>query len=119
MGETGRSGYESGFEHLDQLASLSKKSVMLRHMEDKHEHEDFSEGKWGMLITRYKRSAFERQIDEAVTIERESKNSEILNSKSEWNQSQLPRLVTRIGNKKTERNALEKELEEEKKLRMK
>ena len=69
-----------------------------------------------MFVTRFKRSAFERQIDEAVTIERESKESEILNSKSEWNQCQLPRLVTRIGNKEEELKILEKEMEEDKKL---
>ena len=48
-----------------------------------------------MFVTRFKRSAFERQIDEAVTIERESKESEILNSKSEWNSAQgMPQSIT-------------------------
>ena len=116
IGETGRSAYERGFEHLDQLASLSSKSVMLRHMVDKHGEKEFSEITWGMFIRDYKRSAFERQIDEAVTIERESKATEILNSKSEWNQSQLPRLVTRIGSREEERKELERELEEERKI---
>ena len=116
VGESGRSAYERGYEHLDQLASLNKKSHMLRHMVDKHEGEDFSKVHWGMFITRFKRSAFERQIDEAVTIDRESKESEILNSKAEWNQCQLPRLVTRIGNKEEELKNLEKEMEDEKKV---
>ena len=71
VGETGRSAYERGYEHLDQLASLNKKSHMLRHMLDQHSESDFSEVRWGMFILRYKRTAFDRQIDEAVAIDRE------------------------------------------------
>ena len=53
VGETSRSGYERGFEHLDMLATLSSSSVMLRHMLLKHEKRDMSEIKWGMRITSY------------------------------------------------------------------
>ena len=69
IGETSRSAYERGFEHLDQLASLSKKSIMLKHMLFKHEGSEFSEIKWGMFVLKYQRSAFERQISEAVKID--------------------------------------------------
>ena len=48
IGESSRSAFEHGFEHLDKLASLNSKSLMLRHMLDKHELEDFSEVRWGM-----------------------------------------------------------------------
>ena len=116
VGESGRSAYERGFEHLDQLASLSKRSIMLRHMIFKHEGEEFQNIKWGMFVVKFQRSSFERQINEAVTIDRESKTTEILNSKSEWNQSQLPRLVTRIGNPNEELKRLENEIAEEKKV---
>ena len=44
------------------------------------------------------------------------RKSEILNSKSEWNQCSLPRLVTRMGDTENEIKNLEKELEEEKKV---
>ena len=115
VGESGRSGYERGFEHLDQLANLNSKSHMLRHMLDRHMGKDFSEIKWGMFITKFKRSAFERQIDEAVTIETEARRNDILNSKSEWNQCSLPILVTRIGDREAEIRAFEKEMEEDKK----
>ena len=37
IGETSRSGYERGFEHLNNLATLSSKSVLLRHMVSEHE----------------------------------------------------------------------------------
>ena len=115
IGESGRSTYERGYEHLDQLASLSNKSHMLKHMIFKHEDQDFSQIKWGMFILAYKKNAFERQIEEAVLIDREAKKSEILNSKSEWNQCSLPRLVTRMGDQETELKELEKELLEDKK----
>ena len=62
---------------------------MLKHMLDKHEEEDMKDVKWGMFILEYKRLAFERQISEAVKIQEESSNRNILNSKAEWNQSSL------------------------------
>ena len=68
-----------------------------------------------MSITSYKRTAFERQLEEAVTIERVSRNnSNILNSKSEWAHSGLPRPVTRYGKLEDEVKEYEKELNEEK-----
>ena len=68
-----------------------------------------------MFILKYKRSAFERQIVQAVTIDRESKTSEIVNSKAEWNQCSVPRLVMRIGNKEEDIREFEREMMEEKK----
>ena len=50
---------------------------MLNHMLFKHEDEDFSEVEWGMFIVAHNKSAFERQIEEAVMIEWVSKNTEI------------------------------------------
>ena len=115
LGETSRSGYERGFEHLDMLATLSSKSVMLRHLLLKHEERDMSEVKWGMRITSYNRTAFERQLEEAVNIERTSKsNINILNSRSEWASCALPRLVTRQGKLEDEIRSFENELREEK-----
>ena len=115
IGETSRSGYERGFEHLNNLTTLSSKSVMLKHMLSRHEGADMSQVKWGMFITSYKRTAFERQLEEAVTIERVSRsNSNILNSRSEWAHSALPRLVTRYGKLEDEMKEYERELKEEK-----
>ena len=99
IGETSRSAYERGFEHLDKLASLSTQSMMLRHMVDQHEGEDMGKVKWDMEIKEFKKSAFERQIKEGVLIQRESEKHNILNSKSEWNQSTIPRLATRVKTK--------------------
>ena len=67
-----------------------------------------------MFIREFKRSAFERQIDKAVSITREAKKQELLNSKAEYNQQSLPRLITRIGDKEKEIKEWEKEKKEEK-----
>ena len=99
LGESSRSGYERGFEHLANLATLKSNSHMLRHMIEKHSGKDFSQIKWGMFILEHTRSAFERQIKEAVIIQQKSKGHEILNSRIEWGINSLPRLITRMGEK--------------------
>ena len=114
VGESSRSAYERGWEHLDKVASLSSGSHMLRHMVMEHKGEDMDKVKWGMFITKYLRTAFERQIEEAVEIEKESESEMILNSKSEYGNSTIPRLVTRNGNKEIEMRELEKEMKVEK-----
>ena len=87
---------------------------MLRHVVDKHENENVEKVQWGMRIIKYMKSAFERQIEEAVTIERKAKEGEILNSKCEYNQTTLPRLITRIGDREAEIKEWEKEIRKEK-----
>ena len=114
VGESSRSAYERGWEHLDKVASLNSGSHMLRHMVMDHKREDLDKVKWGMFVTKYLRTAFERQIEEAVEIEKESESELILNSKSEYGNSTIPRLVTRNGNKESEMRELEKEMKEEK-----
>ena len=109
VGESSRSAYERGYEHLDKLASLNSNSHMLRHMLDRHKGEEFKEVRWGMFVVKFLRSAFERQIEEAVSIEKMAKTGEILNSKSEYNNCTLPRLVTRIGDPEKEMKEYEKE----------
>ena len=115
VGESSRSGYDRGYEHLDKLATLNSDSHMLKHMVEDHYLEDFEKVKWGMFITRFMRTAFERQIEEAVTITREAENNEILNSRAEWNQCALPRLTTRMGDIGEELKKWEKEMEDENK----
>ena len=114
VGESSRSAYERGFEHLDKLTTMNSKSQMLRHLVDMHEGQEFEEVKWGMFILKYLRTAFERQIEEAVHIQQGAETGNILNSKSEYNQSSIPRLVTKIGDKETEMKEWEKEIKTEK-----
>ena len=70
---------------------------MLRHLVSEHEHQDFSEIKFGMRIIKFTKTSFERQILEAVVIEQENKKNNILNSRTEYNRSSLPRLTTKLG----------------------
>ena len=115
IGESSRSAYERGYEHLDKLASLNSQSHMLRHMVMRHEGEEFEKVKWGMNVLSFKRTPFERQLEEAVLITRESDNHEILNSKSKYNQCTLPRLVTRLGDTEREQKELEQQIKIDKK----
>ena len=94
--------------------SLSNKSQMLKHAVQEHSEEDLNEIRWGMFITEYKRTAFERQIGEAVKIREAAQTSNILNSRSEWNQSSLPSLVMKISNREQALKEIEKEIREEK-----
>ena len=75
---------------------------------------DFKVIKWGMFITKFLRSVFERQIEEAVSVSREAESHSILNSRSEGNQCALPRLTTRMGDMGEEVKKWEKEWKEEK-----
>ena len=45
IGETARSNYERGFEHLSDLLNISQKSHMLRHYVEAHMGEDSSKMK--------------------------------------------------------------------------
>ena len=68
IGESSRSAYERGFEHLNNYTSLSSKSQMLKHAVQDHSELELDDIKWGMFILEYKRTSFERQIAEAVKI---------------------------------------------------
>ena len=54
-----------------------------------------------MRIVGHARTSFERQIREAVLIQQEKSKHEILNSKSEYNRSALPRITAQIGEQET------------------
>ena len=99
---------------MNNLATLSSSSHMLRHMVVEHKGEDFGDVQWGMFVKKFLRSAFVRQIEEAVEIERESTSGKMLNSKAEYNNCTIPRLTTRAGNPVEEMKQIEKEIKAEK-----
>ena len=113
-GETHRSAFERGFEHLQDLARLSEKSHMLKHMVYHHEGEDFSQVRFGMKVIRFTRSAFERQVGEAVLIQQERARHQIMNSRAEFSNCSLPRLQTRMG--ESDLKDLEKEINDERSM---
>ena len=83
IGETSRSSYERGLEHLHKMATLNSQSMLLRHILVQHPGGEMEKVEWGMKVIEFKKSAFERQIKEAVLIQQESMKHTILNSKSE------------------------------------
>ena len=69
-----------------------------------------------MRIRNTCKSAFERQVTEAVLIHQESLQHNILNSKSEYNRCALPRLSTKLGEnefKEWKKESLEEKKKEE------
>ena len=92
VGETIRSAYEHGWEHLNDFAQLKTSSHMLKHAVGQHEGQDMSEIKFGMKIICQAKSSFERQIAESVLIQAERKKHNMLNSRSEYNRCSLRRI---------------------------
>ena len=88
IGETNRSVYERGLDHVNDIAACKTSSHMLRHLLDVHEEEEetWKEVKFGMRIVKNTRSAFERQILESVMIQK-SRDRHLLNNKAEYNKA--------------------------------
>ena len=64
VGETCRSAYERGFEHINDIKQLKPSSHMLKHLIDKHENENFDDIEFMMEILSFSRTAYERQTIE-------------------------------------------------------
>ena len=92
IGETSRSASERGAEHLKDLLDYDTGSHMLKHIVRNHV-ENPSKVEFRMRILGSHTSAFNRQIAEAVMINR-NKGPYLLNSKMEYNRSSLPMIKT-------------------------
>ena len=99
IGESARSAYERGANHLNDRKTLDLGSHMLKHALQCHEKEDPHGVKFHMKVLEYHKSSLERQISEAVLIQEQRKSGSILNSKSEYNRSSIPRLGVKMGHK--------------------
>ena len=121
IGETARSAYERGLEHLGDFESMKLDSHIMKHFLDMHEGERMEDIKFGMRICKAANSAFDRQIAESVLIQANKTDHFILNSKSEYNRCALPRLTAKIGNYTLDEleEGKKKEKEEERKLTQK
>ena len=109
-GESSRSAYERSKEHFSDYEKLSSKSHMVKHHVLEHQE---IEGKisFSVKILRFHRTAFSRQIHEAVKIQL-NENNNILNSKGEYSRCRLPRLRA-ILNKNEKENLEDSEITEE------
>ena len=88
IGETNRNAYTRGKEHESQMRRKDKNSVMNRHQQQKHA--DIGTPNFEMKITGIHRTALERQITEAVQINRQPTNR-LINNKSEFRQNKIMR----------------------------
>ena len=116
IGETGRSGYERGIEHVRDFENCEETSHLLKHYIIFHKDVKKSEMKFGMRLRNCYRSPIERQVGEAIAIDREKRKGTVLmNSKSEYNRCQIARISTL--SKSESKKEIEKETEEEKRYK--
>ena len=111
IGETSRSTYERSIEHQRALRNKDQKSPLYKHMEECHPGRTPN---LLMTILRLHRKALSRQIHEALLISK-SKAEILLNNKSEWSKSRIPRIrMTNKGkiNDEAVQELVEKEAEE-------
>ena len=80
IGESAKSAFERGANHLYDRKNLDMGSHMLKHSIECHEGTDPEKVRFHMKILKYHKSSFERQIDEAVKIQN-NRQFNILNSK--------------------------------------
>ena len=104
IGETNRSVYERGLEHLNDVTGCKTSSHMLRHLLTVHEEEEdeWENIKFGMKILKTTKTAFERQILESVLIQK-ARAHNIMNNKAEYNRCALPRLTAKLGERDMEK----------------
>ena len=86
VGESARTSYERGREHLDDYKKAKEDSHMEKHAQTEHLGEEKPE--FAMKVVKYHFNAFSRQIHEAVRIRRRA--GVTLNSKGQYNRCQLP-----------------------------
>ena len=69
IGESSRSAFTRGLEHKNDARLMNKGSHILKHYIRFHDGENPDEMKMGMKIKLFRRSAFKRQVAEAVSIQ--------------------------------------------------
>ena len=88
-GETGRNGYTRGIEHLAAMRLEDDENALWKHCQIDH---DGRTAEFSMTVLRSHRTPLVRQVNEAVRIVI-SKAECIMNSKSEWHQAPLVRII--------------------------
>ena len=111
--ETGED-YQDASEHLGAARKGDERSHMVRHQKMEHPGEPPA---FVFKVVSSHRTALNRQIKEAVRIRRRGRAASILNSKSEFNRCQIPRLVVEVEDEKSRLKRLEDERLEEEELR--
>ena len=92
-GETSRSLYQRGREHLKMLQKRDQNSVLWEHCSEEH-NDEIQEFK--IRVIQIYKTAFSRQVSEGVLI-RYCRADITLNRKDEWNCSMIPNLAVEVG----------------------
>ena len=100
IGETYRSSYERGREHLASYKARAETSHMWKHHSTKHPEEE-GDISFTMKIIKQHKTSFSRQTHEAVMIEMMDQGN-ILNSKGGFNRCSIPRLGVMVGDREHE-----------------
>ena len=95
-GEAGRSAGERSAEHLQDLKAKKEDSHMFKHQQLEHPDTNVT---FTMKVLRKHSSAFSRMVEESTLISLNQNTSKILNSKSGFNRSQIPRLTVSMGDR--------------------
>ena len=95
FGETSRTPYLRGQEHLAGLRRGEEDNALWKHCCEHHQGERV---KFSMKVGRKHRTPLTRQLEEAVAIETK-KVDILLNSKSEFHGSRIPRVRIEVGDK--------------------
>ena len=112
IGESAKSAYERGKEHMGDRRTLNLRSHMLKHAVDMHGDVEPEKVEFRMKVLKYHKSAFERQVSESIKIRNNSRHN-ILNSKGEYNRCALPRLGLKIGTREFSKAKEDEDREEE------
>ena len=89
VGETSRTAHYRGRQHRDALDRKDPKSILWQHTKEKHNNQS-PKPQYNMRVTSSQKTALERQITEAVKIERVP-DEHRLNSREEWGHTRLIR----------------------------
>ena len=100
IGESARTMYDRGNEHLNDLLTENKGKPLWEHVKEEHEGE-VRTSSFKMKLIKKNKSALQRQIREALEIEG-SGAEVVLNMKGEWNGSRIPRIRVEVGDKISE-----------------
>ena len=98
-GETGRNCFLRGGEHWKGLEDKEEENALWKHAWERH-HGESDPNMFEMKLEGTFKKPLQRQIREGVELEM-SRAGTILNSKSEWNHSKIPRIVIESGDQQT------------------
>ena len=99
-GETGRDGYIRGGEHLKGCESKNEDNALWKHIEGDHRGENRGNEIFIKRIEKGYKKPLARQISEGVQIE--MCEGVLMNSKAEWHNSRIPRIIIEEGDEQVE-----------------